>query len=294
VLAALANLSRSLGALPGLGPARSLLDPLGRLNRVLHRDAPAFERPADSAAGNAELLRRLARDDPQALARWVSRDARHARVEVEVQAGTQSQGESLLARVQQLLGADAFRDFRPEINGPVKVFVQMVDEVQRTQLASFALATLVVAGMVAIFLRSLCWALAAMVPTLFPALATLGAMGLADVYLDIGTAMIAAVVLGIAIDDSVHLLTQYRRRRAGGSEPCEAIRAAVSHVGRAVVTTSLALSLGCFVLTLSSWQSVASFGFLCGLAILVAGVADLVILPAVIAAGARLERPRTT
>ena len=195
--------------------------------------------------------------------------------------------------MQQLLGADSLRDFRPEINGPVKVFVQMVDEVQRTQLASFALATLVVAGMVAIFLRSLSWALAAMLPTLFPALATLGAMGLAGVYLDIGTAMIAAVVLGIAIDDSVHLLTQYRRRRAGGSEPCEAIRAAVLHVGRAVVTTSLALSLGCFVLTLSSWQSVASFGFLSGLAILVAGVADLVILPAVIAAGAQLERPRT-
>jgi predicted RND superfamily exporter protein len=288
VLAALANLSRSLAALPGLGPARSLLDPLDRLNRVLHRDAPAFE----SAAGNAQLLRLLARHDPQALARWVSRDARHARVEVEVQAGTQSQGESRLARVQQLLGADSLREFHPEINGPVKVFVQMVDEVQRTQLASFALATLVVGGMIALFLRSLSWALAVMLPTLFPALATLGAMGLAGVYLDIGTAMIAAVVLGIAIDDSVHLLTQYRRRRAGGSEPCEAICAAVLHAGRAVVTTSLALSLGCFVLTLSSWQSVASFGFLSGLAILVALVADLVILPAVIAAGAQLERPR--
>ena len=63
------------------------------------------------------------------------------------------------------------------------------------------------------------------------------------------------------------------------------------HAGRAVVTT-LALSLGCFVLTLS-WQSVASFGFLSGLAILVALVAGLVILPAVMAAGAQLARART-
>jgi len=63
-------------------------------------------------------------------------------------------------------------------------------------------------------------------------------------------------------------------------------------VGRAVVTTSVALSLGFFVLTLSSWESVASFGFLSGAAILVALVADLVILPAVIVSGARFERRR--
>jgi predicted RND superfamily exporter protein len=67
----------------------------------------------------------------------------------------------------------------------------------------------------------------------------------------------------------------------------------VLHAGRAVVTTSLALSLGCFVLTLSSWQSVASFGFLSGLAILVALVAGLVILPAVIAAAEQLAHART-
>ena len=104
--------------------------------------------------------------------------------------------------------------------------------------------------------------------------------------------MIAAVVLGIAIDGTVHLLTGYRRRLAAGCPPAAAIRAAVLHVGRAVVSTSLALSLGLFVLTLSSWESVASFGFLCGVAILIALVAGLVILPAVIAARVDLERRR--
>ncbi|HEY8152549.1 MAG TPA: MMPL family transporter, partial [Myxococcota bacterium] len=201
-------------------------------------------------------------------------------------------GEKLLERVQQLLAADYLRGFGTEINGPVKVFVQMVEEVQRTQLSSFGSAVLTVAVMVAVFLRSLSWALAAMLPTLFPVVVTLGAMGLAGIYLDMGTAMIAAVVLGIAIDDAVHLLTQYRRRLSAGLQPDDAIRASVLHVGRAVVTDSLALSLGFFVLTLSSWESVASFGFLSGIAILIALVADLVILPAVIAAGTGFARRR--
>jgi predicted RND superfamily exporter protein len=191
-----------------------------------------------------------------------------------------------------LLAADWLREFGAELSGPVQVFVQMVDEAQRTQLSSFVSAALVVAAMVAVFLRSLSWALAALLPTLFPVLMTLGAMGLAGVYLDMGTAMIAAVVLGIAIDDVVHLLAPYRRRLAAGDPPAEAIRAAVLQVGRAAVTSALALSLGLFALTLSSWESVASFGFLSGFAILIALVSGLVILPAVIAAGSQLERWR--
>jgi hypothetical protein len=158
----------------------------------------------------------------------------------------------------------------------------MVNEVQRTQLRSFLTAAAVVFLMVACFFRSLPWALAAMVPTLLPVVVTLGAMGIWGIYLDMGTAMVGAVVLGIAIDDTVHILTQYRRRRAGGLAPPAAIRAASLHVGRAVVTTSLALALGFFVLTLSSWESVASFGFLSGVAILGAMVADLFVLPALV------------
>jgi predicted RND superfamily exporter protein len=290
-LAVLERVSQQVARLPGLGRARSLWDPLARLNRVRHGDDPAFERPAASAAENAELLRELARADPRALERWASPDRRELRVEVGVEAGTQRHGERVLARVRELLAADWLRAFSPDVNGPVNVFVRMIEEVQRTQLSSFAIAALVIAAVVAALLRSLSWALAAMLPTLFPVLVTLGAMGLFGVYLDIGTAMIGAVVLAIAIDDTVHLLTGYRRRLALGSEPAQAIRGAVLDVGRALVTASLALSLGCFVLTLSSWESVASFGFLSGIAILVALAADLVILPAVIAVrGVALQR----
>jgi hypothetical protein len=293
VLARVGQLAGSLAGLPGLGQARSLLGPLRWLNRLEHRDDPAFERPAASAAGNARLLAQLGQDDPRALDRWLSRDRRSLRIQVEVQAGSHSYNRRVLERVQRLLAAGWLRDFRAELSGPVKVFVQMVEEAQRTQLSSFASAALVVAAMVAVFLRSLSWALAALLPTLLPVLMTLGAMGLAGVYLDMGTAMIAAVVLGIAIDGVVHLLAPYRRALTAGGQPAEAIRAAVLHVGRASVTSSLALSLGLFVLTLSSWESVASFGFLSGVAILIALVSGLVILPAVIAAGAHLERWRT-
>jgi predicted RND superfamily exporter protein len=174
----------------------------------------------------------------------------------------------------------------------------MVDEIQRTQVSSFATAGLVVLGLVAIFLGSLRYAALALVPTLLPVVIALGAMGLAGASLDVGSAMVAAVVIGIAVDDAIHLLVQYRRHRAAGAGARLAIRAAVLHVGRAVVSTSMALALGFFSLGFSSWKTISHFGALSGLAILAALLSVLVVLPAlmVVATDRRREpsqaRPR--
>jgi signal transduction histidine kinase len=121
-----------------------------------------------------------------------------------------------------------------------------------------------------------------MVPNVLPVIATLGAMGLWGIPLDVGTIMVGAIVLGIAVDDTIHFITHYRTARGAGSSPRDAIAITMQRAGRAIVTTSCALALGFFALTLSSWQSIASFGLLSGIAILAALAADLFVLPALI------------
>jgi uncharacterized protein len=116
----------------------------------------------------------------------------------------------------------------------------------------------------------------------------LGAMGLLGMSLDVGRSMIAAVILGIGVDDAVHLLVQHQRLRARGIARAQAVRGAVVTVGRPVVTTSVALALGFLALMISPWQTVASFGFFVALGILLALVADLLVLPAL--AGGAAER----
>jgi predicted RND superfamily exporter protein len=219
----------------------------------------------------------------------MSLNRRYVRVSLEAEPGSYASGAELLQEVERHLSSELPDGWQSDITGPVKVYYHMVDEVQSTQLRSFATAAVVVFGLVALFFGSLSWAVAAMIPTVLPVLATLGAMGAWGIYLDMGTAMVAAVVLGIAIDDTVHLLVQYKRRRNAGRDAASSMREAALHVGRAVVTTSIALALGFFVLTLSSWASVASFGFLSGIAILGAMIADLIVLPALVLAIARLQ-----
>jgi predicted RND superfamily exporter protein len=268
-----------LAGVDGLGEARTLILPLAWINRLLHDDAPAFQTTGASPDANAELLLLLSLNEPELLDRWISLDRRHVRVSVEAAQGSYTRSGAILETVHRYFERELSAGWRAEVTGPIDVYYHMVNEVQRTQLRSFLTAAGVVFAMVA---RWLPWAFAAMIPTLLPVVITLGAMGIWGIYLDMGTAMVGAVVLGIAIDDTVHILTQYRRRRARGLASAPAIRAAVLHVGRAVVTTSLALALGFFVLTLSSWESVASFGFLSGVAILGAMLADLFVLPALV------------
>ncbi len=289
VLARIDELAQGIGTAYGLGEPASLLTSLGWANRLLHDDSPAFQRPAHSGDANAELLFLLSLHDPGALDRWMSLDRRYVRISLEGEPPSYAQVAASLDRVRSYLGSALPRGWAAELNGPASVRFHMVDEVQGTQLRSFLSAAIVVFVLVTVFFRSLSWAIAAMIPTLLPVLVTLGAMGAWGIYLDMGTAMVAAVILGIAIDDTVHLLVQYRRRRALGLDPGSAMRESALHVGRGVVTTSIALSLGFFVLTLSSWASVASFGFLSGLAILGALAADLIVLPALIASIARLQ-----
>ena len=94
----------------------------------------------------------------------------------------------------------------------------------------------------------------------------------------------AAVLLGLAVDDALHIVVPFYSRRTAASSAATALEAAVRSRGRALCTTSLALGVGFFALALSPWQSIASFGVVSGIGILAALVANLVVLPALLVA----------
>jgi len=281
------ELSQILPTVEGLGSTTSVLDLLKRVNRLLHDDDPAFERLGESRSANAEMVELIALDDPELLASWVSLDRTRLRISVEAAEQSYFRHKVGLEAVRRYARSVLPQSWGFRFSGVYAIAVDWVRDVQGTQLRSFPVAFVLVLVMVAVFLRSFSLGLAAMVPTLLPVVVTLGTMGWAGMSLDVGRAMIAAVLIGIAVDDSIHVLHQYRRRREAGEGPPEAIRGAVLHVGRAVVTTSIALSLGFLTLMASAWQTIASFGFFVSLAILGALAASLFVLPALIFAFAR-------
>ncbi len=105
----------------------------------------------------------------------------------------------------------------------------------------------------------------------------LGVMGYLNVTLDIATATVAAIVLGIAIDDTIHLLVQFNRDRDKALKI--AIMDSFTHVGCAIIVTSIVLILGFLVLVFASVKTVFYFGLLTAIAVLAALIGDLILLP---------------
>jgi len=289
VLATLAALQDDLSSVDGLGRALSIVEPVRSLHRMLHHSELAFSRSDENAERTAALFRMMRRQDRGAFAMFVDEETGTLRVSVESEKAPQDQLRRMLAEVHGRAARRVPADWGVTITGPLQVVQVMVDEIRTTQLESFALAAAIVFALVAIYFRSLRLSLMAMVPTLVPVVVTLGTLGLAGIALDVGGAMVAAVVLGLAVDDAIHLLVQVRRARGRGAGPADAIAEAVRRVGRALVTTSVALAIGFFALALMPWHSVANFGLISAIAILCALVSVLLVLPALVVVIDRLR-----
>jgi hypothetical protein len=183
-------------------------------------------------------------------------------------------------RAERIAGAEAW------ITGAYPLVLAAQRSLLSTMVLSLTLTALAVAAVLRLLLGSARAALAALVPNLWPVLFALGAMGWLGVPIDSTTVMIAAVALGLAVDDTLHSLGYFRRALAArGDFPCSAPAAAVRALGRgapALILTTALLVAGFGACALSSFLPVARFGALTGLALLAALAADLLLLPALL------------
>ena len=108
-------------------------------------------------------------------------------------------------------------------------------------------------------------------------------MGWLDISLNVATVMVASVALGIVDDDTIHFIGRYRREVAGGAGTQQAIETASMHEGRAALTTTIINALGYTVLMVSEYRPTAWFGSLLAVTMALAFIAEVFLVPAVIA-----------
>jgi predicted RND superfamily exporter protein len=112
-----------------------------------------------------------------------------------------------------------------------------------------------------------------------PILLVVGGMGWFGIPINLGTAMIASVSMGLTIDSSIHYLVDYRRARELGMDHAEATRDTHAGVGRSLVFSNVALMIGFSVLCLSNFIPLIYFGILVSFAMLGGLLGNLVLLP---------------
>ncbi len=167
-----------------------------------------------------------------------------------------------------------------EKSGYLPLYGRIIDNVLSDQIVSFLVAFSVIFILIWILFRSWRYVAVALPSNLLPVIAVLALMRLFGINLDIATVTIAATVLGIIVDDTIHMLFSIRNNLRKGIGVEESIADAAKSSGSAIISTSIILAAGFLIMAFSSVASIAYTGILTAAAVLAAVVADLVVLPA--------------
>lgn len=188
------------------------------------------------------------------------------------------------ARVRSVLDRLASPEaVRFHATGVMPVVASAQQMLLRDLVGSLLAAFLVISATIVVGLRSVRLGLVAMLPNIFPLVILFGAMGWLDQPLDIGAFMTASVALGIAVDDTVHFVTFCRREADRGLSGRGAVESAIRHCGRAITHTTVICGVGLLVFSLSHFVPTQRFAWMMFLLLVSALVADLLLLPALLA-----------
>lgn len=254
------------------------------LDPSLKPDAPLPETTikAFQALSERESLS-WAHDDPKTLdnpvASVMTKDGRVGRVTMTVKMVSARELDEVL-KTMAALSQTHFGDRAQVIPaGYPPLYVSIIDYVMESQVRGFFIALGLIFIIMLIWLRSLRLALISLLPNVFPVLMMMGVMGALSIDLDIATATVAAIVIGVAIDDTVHFLHAWKSAEDQNQSWEACLNHTFEHAGRAAVITTILLVTGFPVLMLADVATVFDFGLLTTVAALAALLADLILLP---------------
>jgi predicted RND superfamily exporter protein len=228
------------------------------------------------------LYKRLPDDVKAALFDpYMSADGNQVRFSVRVfESDPNLRRAALLARIRQHLVEDM--GFKPEqvhLSGMLVLYNNVLQSLFRSQILTMGFVFLAILGMFLVLFRSLPVAVVTLVPNLLAAGAVLGLMGLTGTPLDIMTITIAAITVGIGVDDSIHYAHRFREELRRDGDYRAAVQRSHGSIGRAMYYTSIIIAAGFSILVLSNFIPTIYFGLFTGFAMLFAMVANLTLLP---------------
>ena len=169
-----------------------------------------------------------------------------------------------------------------KINGFSVVFAQLNNFVLQTQFKSFFAAFIVGFLCLWVFIGKVKTTLLVLIPNVLPLAILAIFMSLLDIPLDVSTAMITPIMLGIAMDDTIHLVYKYRKSASIKGTQYERIDNAMRYTGGALLSTTIALVVGFLIIASSAVPSVRDFGLLCAVTVSIALLTDIFYLPALL------------
>lgn len=275
-LQAIETLQQWLLAQPEIGGVTSLVDYIKFVNRAFNDNDPAFDKIPDTKRIIGQLLFFTENDDTKRLV-----DSSHRAINIIVRAKVIDSDKvaELVARVNERL-KQLPEHMEARATGNPVLMNQAIQDIMWGQVESVFLSLIIVYGILVSLFLSFRIGLIAIIPNLLPVVVYFGALGIMGISLNPSTSLIAPMILGVAIDDTIHYFARFNNIARRYPDPKQATAMTLGIVGRPVTYTSLALCVGFLILTTSDLRMQAQVGGMASFALLVAWLSDFFLTPA--------------
>jgi hydrophobe/amphiphile efflux-3 (HAE3) family protein len=272
---------RELKDHPGVGQVISIASIIRKMSKALNdENEPGYDMIPDSRQAVAQYLELYAMSgDPEDFEQFVNFDYTRALLVIRVNDGSNAVIKSVLEKVESLTENDETRTL---IGGYALTTVELADLIVSGQSISLIYAVLVVGILLMIIFRSFAAGIFSSFPLALAILLLFGLMGYLGIQLDIATAMLSSIMIGVGIDYTIHYLWRFREERLKGLDDHEAVIRTLTTTGRGITFNAVSVMIGFSVLFFSTFVPIRLFGFLIVVSILSCLLGALVFVPALI------------
>lgn len=280
------KLQQQVEALPQVDRAFSMMDIVEEMNWAFNEEDPSFRAlPQD----NRMLAQLLLIYDGRDLQELVNNDYQRMRILLNVNVHGANAIAQVIEAIEEKIAQSDTPQLKWQMAGYGRLFADQEDLLVEGQLKSFAGAFGQIFIIMLLLWRTVPAAVISMLPNLAPLLCVFMIMGGTGIHLDMATVLIAGVVLGITVDDTIHLLHNYQLRRDKGLGVVYSIARSVEASGKAVLATSLLLVSQFLLLSTSDFVPTAHFGLLTAAGLIAGQLLELALLPALLVLWSRLK-----
>jgi predicted RND superfamily exporter protein len=262
-----------------IGKVVSLATIVKETNRALHENEERYYSiPKDANLVSQELLlfENSGSDDLEDV---VDSQFSKARVTIKLPWTDAIKAVDVLAYVKAE-AVKRFPDEKVETTGMIPLLINTFAGAVHSSVQSYFMAAIAITFMMMLILGSVRLGVMSMIPNLTPIIMGLLVMYIANIPLDMFTLLIGSIAIGLAVDDTIHFMHNFRRYYLQYGDVQEAMEQTFFTTGKAMVITTLVLSLGFFAYLAAYMISVQNFGLLTGSVIIFALLADLLLAPA--------------
>lgn len=255
---------------------------------AIMQSSEEFRTIPNSQIAVSQLLYLFNSSNPEERRALVSDDFSKSHISVQLRNAGSEEYKDFFDEIQKDINNEfnkltvTYPELKVQITGSFALMMRLADDISKNQFKSLAIAAVVISLLMMLTLGSLQAGVISIVPNLIPATLAFGLMGLLGISLDTDTLMIAPLIIGIAVDDTIHFISHYRMSLAQNHNMKIALVETIKEVGQAVTFTTLILGCGFFMLTFSDYLGLAKIGGFGSLAIFVALLCDLLFFPALI------------